>query len=129
MPKCKFNDTPAGFPALQKAREAARQQVPPMTEAQRLKLSKLSYQGHRLVTLLIERPGSRTDAISSGVAIGNVSDVAMKARAQLKTMGLDIHCDLMNTTNRYGHPVHIGIWFLDVTDHALWFGGVAANDS
>ena len=124
-----FIDTPAGFPKLQQAKEQAHQNLPPITNEQRKRLSRLSgYAAYRMVDYLLSNQGARTDAISPAIAIRNPPDTAMKMRAQLNSFGLDIDCSLMKTKNRYGKDIRIGVWFLTVIDFAKWFGKKAAND-
>jgi len=86
----------------------------------------------RLVLFLFDNPGSRTDAISSAVAIGNVSDTYTKPRTkeQLKQLGLEITCVVLPACNRYGAATVIGHLFikpLPNNDH--WQPRQAANDS
>ena len=125
----KFTDSPAGLASLQKAKEQAHKSLPPITNEQRKRLSRLNgYAAYRMVDYLLSNQGARTDAISPAIAVRNPPDTAMKMRAQLNSFGLNIDCDLMKTKNRYGKGIRIGVWFISVIDFAKWFGTKAIND-
>ena len=124
-----FNDCPKGWDKLQAAKEQAHTKLPPLTDLQRQKLSRISgYAAYRLVNFLIANQGTRTDKVSPAIAIQNVPDVAMKMRPQLLRLGLDVECLMLKTKNRYGNDVAIGTWWLRVIDFTKWFGTKAAND-
>jgi hypothetical protein len=86
---------------------------------------------HRLVLFLFANNGSRTDAISSALAIGNVSDTYTKPRTreQLKQLSLIITCEVMPAVNRYGSFTSMGHLFIKPSsDNKLWHPKKSAND-
>jgi len=124
-----FRSTPDGLVQLNSARTAAISQIPPLTNTQIMRLTqRTGYPCFRLVTYLQRNQGQRTDAVSRDIAIANVSDVVMKERQGLHSMGLDIECKMLSAVNRYNVPIRIGTWWLSVIDPVKWHGE-SANDT
>ena len=126
----RYTDTPIGRKILKADIKKAQVIVPALTPRQRTRVANIrSYSVNRLVNFLAHNQGARTDTISRSIAIGNVSDVALKSRRELHALGLDIECLMMATENRYKTRISIGTWWLRVIDSGAWFEHKAANDS
>lgn len=85
----------------------------------------------RLVLFLMDNQGSRTDVISSAVAIANVSDTHTPSNriAALNSLGLEIECKVLAACNRYGDFTVIGhLWLKPLPTNKIWRKRCAAND-
>lgn len=108
--------------------EAKRLELKPFTAEQDRRIASTSFCAYRLVNYISKNQGARTDHISRDIAIGNVSDAAIRANPLLRELGLEIQCKVVKSVNRYNEYTIIGRWFLVVVDCDRWHGE-ACNDA
>lgn len=99
--------------------------LPPAPQALReqIESANLAPNLERLILFLFDHQGSRTDYISSSVAIGNVSDTWSRSASKhaLESLGLQITCKLLPSVNRYGMATTIGhLWICPTKSNKHW---------